>query len=175
MTANGFRHLTIGVLLLGATLFAQAPTLARIYIEPATGDIHLVDSTGRDSAIRRSSEAVRDPKVAVDKMTAGWLLEDRAGTTYTVPQALVLYRSGRIARTITPSSWPIIMAWQFFADGKQVCFSSTALHGAESERRSYELHDVRTGKIIERWDDRLSRTIPRWAEELDSLEQKRQR
>ncbi len=175
MASIGFRHLVLGGLILGAALFAQAPTLARIYIEPATGDIHVVDSTGGDSAIRRSSEAVSDPKLAGDKVTAGWLIEDRAGTTYTVPQALVLYRSGRIARTIAPSHWPIIVAWQFFADGKQVGFSSTALHGAESERRSYELHDVRTGRLVESWDDHLSRTPPPWIQELNSLERKRQR
>jgi hypothetical protein len=143
-----------------------APLLVRIYVNDATGDVHLVDSTGKDVSIPKWTEAVSDPKIASDKLTAGWLLEDRAGTSYAVPQALVVYRSGRVLRTIAPSDWPIIVAWSFFADGKQVGFSSSALHGAESERRSYELRDVQTGRILQSWDDQRSGRPPAWVQAL---------
>src|SRR6185437_12647692 len=93
------------------------PSLTRIYVDHATGDIHLVDSSGEDISVSKSTEAVSDPKIARDKVTAGWLLEDRAGTSYTVPQALAIYRSGKILRTLAPSDRPIIVAWAFFAGG----------------------------------------------------------
>jgi hypothetical protein len=146
-----------------------APSLTRIYVNDTTGDVHLVDSTDEDTSVPRWTEAVSDPKIASDKLTAGWLLEDRAGTSYTVPQGLAVYRSGRVLRTFAPSDWPIIVAWAFFANGKQVGFSSSALHGAESERRSYELHDIQTGRL-QSWDDQRSGKAPAWVQTLSDLE-----
>jgi|SRR5579875_1227813 len=151
------------------------PPLTRIYVDDTTGDVHLVDSTGKDILVRKWTEAVSDPKIASDRMTAGWLLEERAGTSYTVPQAIAIYRSDKVVRTFIPSDWPMIIAWAFFASGKQVGFSSSALHGAESERRSYELHDVQTGRILERWDGQHSGKSPAWVQQLNDVEQRRRR
>ncbi|MBV9266332.1 MAG: hypothetical protein JO061_09210 [Acidobacteriaceae bacterium] len=151
-----------------------APSVTRIYIDQDTGDVHLAYSNGNDIPIKKWTENVSDPKVASDRVTAGWLLEDRAGTSYTVPQAVVVYRSGKVLRTLAPSDWPIIVEWRFFRGGTQVGFSSSALHGAEAERRSFELHDVQTGRILESWDDQQHGNPPSWVQELSELEQKSQ-
>lgn len=174
MTRMLFAFLAATGLVVGTVSAAQhaikqtALSLTRIYINDSTGEVHLVDSTGKDISVKKWTEAVSGPKIAGDRITAGWLLEERAGTSYTVPTALAIYRSGKVLRTLAPSDWPIIVAWAFFAGGKQVGLSSTALHGAESERRSYELHDVQTGRLLESWDDhdQHSGKPPAWVEDL---------
>ena len=147
-----------------------APLLTRIYVDDKSGDVHLVDSDDKNISIRKRSEAVSDPKIASDKLTAGWLLEDRAGTSYTLPLGLTVYRSGRVLHTFAPSDWPIIVRWEFFMDGKQVGFSSSASHGPEAERRWYELRDVQTGRIVQSWNDQHSDKAPAWVQALDDLE-----
>ena len=86
-------------LAMGSVLFAQSkPTpLAKIYVGPE-GLAHVVDDTGKDTAIHKEKNqvAVSAPKLSDDRQTAGWLIEqENCCTSYTIPTSLAIYRAGK--------------------------------------------------------------------------------
>ena len=92
-------------------------------------------------------------------MVAGWLVEQIACCQpYPIPTLLVVYRSGK--GLIRFGGEALIAEWHFLEDGAQVVFYSNSSHGDNAPH--YELRDVETGRLIEKWDGHLNEKAPAW-------------
>lgn len=123
----------------------------RIYLERESGQIHLVDNRGQDTAVAKDPdyEAVSDPKLASNGRSAGWLVQMRVDANYPVPVGVAVWRGNRVIRKFGSSELPVIMVWSFFLDDKRVGYAAHGAHGPDVERSWYELHDVSTGKMLQ--------------------------
>lgn len=66
----------------------------RIYLDERTGDVHIVNATGKDVSVpkRPPFEAVSDPKLAENGLAAGWLVEMKTDANYPVPVGVAIFR-----------------------------------------------------------------------------------
>jgi hypothetical protein len=102
-------------------------------------------------------------KVAEDKRTTGWLVEvDNCCTSYPIPLSLVVYRGARVIQHFEPGQ--AIWDWQFLNNGTQVAFWIGPTHGAF--RPHFELHDVRSGRLLGEWDGHVTDKHPAWVSGL---------
>jgi hypothetical protein len=75
----------------------------------------------------KNQVAVSAPKLAADKQTAGWLIEqENCCTSYSIPTGLAIYQAGR-KRLL--SDGLMIYDWSFVGEGSQVAVSTGAVHG----------------------------------------------
>ena len=104
--------------------------------------------------------AISEAQVAADG-TAGWLVEYNAdGVSYPISGMLVLWRAGKIVQRF--QSEQVFYSWSFYDGGKQVAYHDGPLHGETASH--CELHDVATGRVIDKWDGDLEGdTKPGWA------------
>jgi hypothetical protein len=54
----------------------------------------------------------------------------------------------------------MIVSWLFQENGTQVAFNSNTVHGDLAPH--YELRDVETGRLIEKWEGHLTDSAPEW-------------
>ena len=103
------------------------------------------------------------PRVADDHRTAGWLADfDNCCTSYPIPLMLVIYRDGRVIQHFRPGQ--SIWDWQFLKAGKQVAFWIGPTHGTYTPH--FELHDIRSGRLLAQWDGHMKDKHPVWVSGL---------
>ena len=156
--------LCISLLLFPAIAVAQGP-IARVYVDDADGRVHIVSRTGKDTVMPKEKDQVRcdSPQAAEDGQTAAWLIDyENCCTSYPIPLTLVIYRSGRIVRRIQPGL--MIFDWSFVEGASKIALSSGTVHGMTS--RSLSLYEVRTGRLLERWEGSFEEAPPLWARGL---------
>ena len=104
------------------------------------------------------------PMISPDDRAVGWLADfDFCCTSYPTDLALVIYRPGKPIRRFTGDG-RAIFRWRFFAGSEQVGFYQDFLHGTSAQH--YELRDVETERLIEKWDGDLTPVAPSWVREL---------
>ncbi len=124
-------------------------------IQLTYADIRQVQVTHGATAVgNRSTEygATANAQISPDKKTVGWTqgkhqkCEDWSiGGTMFVNSQLVLFRDGRVLRTLeVPGTF--IENWRFWNNGKYVAIGSRWHHGLGYVR----LFDVKSGKLLER-------------------------
>jgi hypothetical protein len=167
---------SLAVLLSAASMEAQAGVgrIQRAYIG-GDGLVHIVDEAGREFVAAREKnplremrdepdsqqESVSDLKVAADGGTVGWLVNfGNSSTSDPIPLVLVVYRDGHVRRLHPSHAPPAIFAWNFVGDGEKVSFYSDTLHGGLGA--SCELHDVKTGRLLDSWPIRKATVAPEW-------------
>ncbi len=152
-------------------LFA-APAVAETYtqakVDPS-GDLRILTKDGREIIPKKEPDQVAFDKVEVspDGHAVGWLaLFPNCCTSYPIPLKLVIYANGKL-RTFTGSGLPV-WRWCFEAGGKQLAFEQETVHGGMGIH--YELHDVRTGRLLSKYDpnSEASGKPPKWVAELNS-------
>jgi hypothetical protein len=129
------------------------------------GKVHVFDSVGHDSISPQDKDQVScsSPKIAEDKRTVGWLAAyPNCCTSYPLPLALVIYRDGKVIRQFQPGQ--SIWDWQFLKGGAEVAFWIGPTHGDFVPH--FELHDVRSGKLLAQWDAHLDQKYPNWVDGL---------
>lgn len=113
--------------------------------------------------------AFGDPKIAHDGGTVGWLgLYDNCCQSYPIPLTFVLFKEGKIARTIR-AGLPI-WRWDFIQGTRQVVFATAPTHGDFGIH--YELHDTTSGKLLAEHhqdSDENPANLPKWARSLPRL------
>jgi hypothetical protein len=129
------------------------------------GKIHILESAGHETMAPEDKDqaSCSSPKIAEDKRTIGWLAEyPNDDNSYPLPLALVIYRDGKIIRQIGlgQSIWD----WQFLKAGAEVAFWIGPTHGDFVPH--FELHDVRSGKMLAQWDGHLDQRHPAWIDGL---------
>src|SRR5262245_49985083 len=123
------------------------------------GNVRIVTDEGRDIKITRTGHCGK-AKVATDGQTVGWL----AKTYDNFAIKLVIYRKGRIIRTIEPGGF--IREWRFWKDGTQTAIYSGGLHFAGTSF----LYDIVTGRQLEKNDCQGRRDevgCPEWTRDPD--------
>src|SRR5690349_2214916 len=106
---------------------------------------------------------IREAQVAADG-TAGWLVEYNVdGVSYPISGKLIIWRDGIIVRRF--DSGQVFYSWAFVGGSKQIAYHDGPLHGEGASH--CELHDVATGRVIDKWDGDLDAGgKPAWAEGL---------
>lgn len=159
--------LTLPTLALLAVLCPKAgaqakPIFTKAYVG-SDGFAHLVDETGKDMAMPKEKDqvAVSAPKLAADKQTAGWLVEqENCCTSYPIPTALALYKAGK--KQVVGDGL-MIYDW-CFVGGTQVAMSTGTVHGMT--QRHLLLYDISTGRQLQEWRGDPHGTPPDWAKDL---------
>lgn len=92
--------------------------------------------------------------------TAGWFVEYKVdGVGYPISGTLILWRAGKIIQRFQTEQ--VFYSWAFYAGAKQVAYHDGPLHGETASH--CELHDVVTGRVIDKWDGDLeSDGKPAW-------------
>jgi hypothetical protein len=120
----------------------------RVYVS-ADGNIHIVSRQGREIMATKTGDCA-DAKIADDGRTVGWLVTSRLDPEHPdlghpdhlieVAEKLVIYRNGRLIRTIIPGGF--IREWRFRNKGRQVVIYTGGLRFAGV----YFLYDIATGR-----------------------------
>src|SRR5579883_2140124 len=118
------------------------------------GSVRIEFKTGRSIRIPMvKGQAGRDKlQVAVSGKMVGWLEVDGPVGSYSVPTTLTVYTVGKPLRHFSGYR-AMLLDWGFIDDDRRIQFSSSAVHGRESERRTVEVLDLATGRLVERWSD----------------------
>jgi hypothetical protein len=99
------------------------------------------------------------PRISADRTTFGWLLETYCCASYPVSPAVVVHRSGRPLRMFRGDG-RAIFDWRFVDGSRQVAFYQDSLHG--NPYPYYELRDVETDQLIDKWEGAITATPPKW-------------
>ena len=116
-----------------------------------------------------NQEGITDVKVATDKRTIGWAETfDNCCTSYSIPIALAIYRSGDTILHIQQGQ--ALWYWTFRDGGEHVAAVWGTTHGPYGG--DYQLYDAKTGHLIsEVFGDpttqSLSADAPEWAKETE--------
>ena len=111
-----------------------------------------------------SQVSARALAISPDRQAVGWLVEaPNCCTSYPIPLTLMLLRPGAKAMRLGANGLAI-WGWAFRAGGAQVAFYTGPVHGDYIP--NYQLHDVRTGRLIDTWIGREQRQAPEWARGL---------
>jgi len=147
-----------------------------------TGPLHVIYSDGAHviqelPPLQKSTAKVTvfntvgfsQAQLAADRQTLGWTVQvENCCTSYSIPLSVVLFRSGRVVRTL--GNGHMVWNWMFLQDGKQVAVVTGFPHGPEVG--DYELYDVATGKLLAEvsGDEEiqgLKPDAPEWARSLE--------
>jgi hypothetical protein len=135
----------------------------------------VVDSAGRLSIVTADhrtitpepdSAQVGVERVAIshDRRAVGWLaMFPNCCTSYPIPLALKVYAGGRLHTFI---GWELpVWQWRFEAGSSRVSFHQETVHGGFGIH--YELHDLRTERLLESYDLDTTTVAPAWVVRLD--------
>lgn len=118
-----------------------APDMATLTIQSTHGDM-VAPHTLQDQ------RGFGEPRIAPDGAAVGWLaLVDTCCTSYPLPMALVLFKQGKVFRTITEAQ--PIFAWQFARKGTAVAYMQTYPHGLVPY--AYKLRRISDGKLLQQF------------------------
>ncbi len=126
----------------------------------------VVQSGGKTRSIAKDPEQVSARSLAIspDRQSVAWLAEmPNCCTSYPVPLALVLYRPGQKLIRLGGNGLAI-WGWAFRQAGAQVAFYTGTVHGDYPP--NYQLHDARSGRLVDTWVGREERLAPAWAKGL---------
>jgi hypothetical protein len=168
----------------------EKPYISKYYIADAvpgstfeTGSLHIVYSD-RSEVIQEipakkastetdtvfNQEGFSDVQLAEDRETIGWAeMYDNCCTSYSVPLAIVLYRSGKVRCHLQTGQ--MVWSWMFLEGGKDAAIVWGPTHGPEVG--DYRLYDVRNCKVLSQvYGDAETQTLkpdaPKWAKNLQA-------
>jgi hypothetical protein len=153
------------VLNAGAGGTAAQTAIGRVYAD--TGNqVHVVTANGREFVVPRdlNQAGVDGIKISDDRRVAGWLVLYRQPYTGSpIAGKLAIWRDGHVVRTFkTPQTF---WSWSFASSG-QIAYHTGPTHGEQNSH--CELHDVKTGRTLARWEGDLSDpNRPAWTKTLD--------
>jgi hypothetical protein len=102
--------------------------------------------------------------ISANMMAVGWLADyDNCCTSYSLSLGLVVYTPRKPPRAYKGDG-RAIFGWHFVAGGKQFAFFQEFPHGNLVPH--YELRDVTTGRLIDKWDEGDMTKLPGWTSGL---------
>jgi hypothetical protein len=147
-----------------------------------TGNLHIVYNDGTEVVEKVppkvkstktecviNTEGFDDLKLAEDRRTIGWTeLFDNCATSYSIPEVLAIYQSGRTVFHI--SQGQMLWYWTFLDGGKHVAAVWGFTHGPGVG--DYQLYDVKTGKMLSEVfgnaeTQSLDSNAPDWAKQTE--------
>ena len=125
------------------------------------GAAQITQPGGRKTVVPKElgQVGISDAQVAADG-TIGWFVEYKVeGVSYPISGKLVIWRDGKILQRFDTEQ--VFYSWAFAGGSKQVAYHDGPLHGETASH--CELHDVATGRVIDKWDGDLEGTgKPAW-------------
>jgi hypothetical protein len=152
----------------------KATSIAAVYIACsavpsefcARGTVHIIHGDGKEVQPPTDEEQVGSSAALIseDKRAVGWLVDSKnCCTSYPLSLKLMVYRGGKPLRGFQGDG-RAIFDWHFAAGGKQVAFYQDYAHFAQAQH--YELRDIETGRLVDKWDGALTPKSPGWAKGL---------
>ncbi len=124
------------------------------------GDLQEVQPPADKEQVGTSS-----PLISEDKRAGGWLVDySNCCTSYPLSRKLMVYRPGKPLRVFNGDG-RALFAWRFVAGGRQVAFYQDFPHFISAQH--YELRDVETGRLMDKWDGELTSKSPPWVRTLE--------
>jgi hypothetical protein len=153
---------------------AKARSIAAVYVACsdvpnefcAGGMVHIVHGDGKEVQPPTDKEQVGSSSALIseDKRAAGWLVDyGNCCTSYPLSMKLMIYRPGKPLRGFKGDG-RAIFDWHFVAGGKWVAFYQDFPHGTPVQH--YELRDIATSRLIDKWDGDLTSKSPEWVKGL---------
>jgi hypothetical protein len=156
----------ISITKIDGTVPANDAYIVRYFVDEAapgsgyeTGSLHIIYSDKTEvveklppkeksaaNSIVFNEDGISGPKVAADERTIAWTEQfDNCCTSYSIPLALAIYRSGKNIVHIQ-QGW-MVWDWMFREGGKQVAAEWGPVH--LSDIGDYQLYDAMTGRMID--------------------------
>jgi hypothetical protein len=167
------RAIVVFALLLVAVAACASERYAAAAVQP-DGRLRLTTTQGAMRWAPRGTQheeqpqaAFEEARIAPDHATVGWLaLYPSCCQSYPIPLELILFRDGKVLRSLTGAGMPI-WHWRFVDHGRAVAFVQRPTHGAAPDH--YELHDVASGRLLADFDhdEADPAPLPAWARGLD--------
>lgn len=157
--------------LVGPVKVTQFPSIARSTGTPVQIVAVFAGAGGVMNVVHSDSKVVQQPKekeqvgcssllISDDHQAVGWLVDsDFCCTSYPIQLMLVVYMPGKPLQRFTGDG-RAIFDWKFVAGERQVAFYQDFLHGTQAQH--YELRDIETGRLVQKWDGDLTPKAPKW-------------
>ena len=125
------------------------------------GAVTIKFSDGRSVQMPRGKgQAGREQlQVATNRNAVGWLEVDAPIGSNSVPTTLTVYRVGKPLKHFGDGL--MLLDWSFTDDDKRIRFSSSQAHGTGANWLTMEVHDIETGRLLERWLEQDETADPR--------------
>ena len=142
----------------------EAPNIAAIFTGANGLSILRNDGQIVPAPMEEKQVGYSSPLIADNRQAVGWLVDsDFCCTSYPLDFMLVVYRPGKAIRRFTGDGRPIF-GWKFVSGGNQVAIYQSFPHG--DLRPHYELRDVETERLIDKWDPDEAPNAPKWTNGL---------
>lgn len=128
--------------------------------------VHIVLDDGSDvlPPIDKDQVGGSSASIAKDRRAAVWLADyDNCCTSYPLSMELIVYKPGKPLQKFKGDGRGIFN-WQFVAEGKKFAFFQDFAHGPGNPH--CELRDVETGRLISKWDGRITQKSPLWVRKI---------
>lgn len=136
---------------------------ARVHILLRGGREFVAPQEAAPDSASGAQEGAEQLAVARDGRTVGWLADfPGCCQSYPIPRSLVIYRAGQIVQRMHSDLGPPIWKWQFRRGSKQVAYYVEYAHGGRGV--GCELRDVKTGRLLAKWQRESGKPLPGWAE-----------
>jgi hypothetical protein len=163
--AVGYLIVAVALLLCSSWSFGQTSSASTIAATKIANDkrVHITYSDGTEfiAPEEKGQVDLTSLKIANDKVTAGWLVLEHPDCCVNYPVALtaITYLNRRIMQHIRAE--PLIWDWCFIGAGNQIAISIGPQHGEDGVH--FELHDARSGRLLDKSDANSNGKRPLWA------------
>lgn len=147
------------------SLISHTAKIAKAFID-SENKLHIVDAAGHETqpTPEKDQTSASSINISEDRRTVAWLAEfPNCCTSYPVALKLIVYRDGQIKHRLG-NGMLILSNWHFLDGGKRVAFATNTVHGDFSPH--YELHDVYSGRLLQKWEGHPTANSPKWARDL---------
>ena len=130
------------------------------------GTVHILLGDGAEVLPPMDKDQVGGSSASIsrDRQAAGWLADyDNCCSSDPISLGLMVYRPQKPLLKLHGDGRGIFN-WDFVAGGKQVALFQDYAHFGSSPH--CELRDVETGRLISKWDGRITQKSPKWAKKI---------
>jgi hypothetical protein len=150
------------------------PSIAAIYIACSAvpkefcsgGTVHIVLGDGTEILPSMGKDQVGGSSASIssDRQAAGWLADyGNCCSSDPISLGLIIYRPQKPLLKFQGDGRGIFN-WSFVAGGRQIAFFQDFAHfGSEPH---CELREVRTGRLISKWDGEITQKSPIWVKKI---------
>jgi Carboxypeptidase regulatory-like domain len=123
------------------------------------GTVQITFNNGRSIQVpaERGQAERQRLQVAASGYSVGWLVDDVSVGSYSVPSTLTVYTVGKPLRHFGDRL--MLLDWDFIDDDKHIRFSSSQAHGPGTDWLTMEVHDLETGRLLNRWLEQSSTAV----------------
>jgi hypothetical protein len=147
-----------------AAVYVACSAIPKEYCSGGTLHIVLDDGTEALPATGEGQVGASSASIAKDRRTAVWLADyDNCCASYPLSLELIVYKPGKPLQKFKGDGRGIFN-WQFVAEGRQFAFFQDVAHGPGNPH--CELRDVETGRLMSKWDGRITQKSPLWVRKI---------